>query len=241
MNSVMDKLLNYKKEDLFLYNDKMSELNDFRYFSFESDFTLEQKVSVVDHFKNGFATYIIELIEKYQVDLEQGNIKKDFYGKPKTVSLKAWIHKNDIGEYGNGKGKYIVDEWFKYGKIRLGFYHYLSDGLLVRSSEYGYRQAYQGDHIVHLMFNNLLKELMSKEIKYFKSIDERSILLKDVKEFMGRFGWLNLGEDNKIMFNIYNGRYNKHVELRELIIINEAYKRIQDYITTVEGELISRL
>lgn len=62
-------------------------------FACESEVSTEDKVSFVDQFQEGGLSYILDLVKKFEADLP--NLKKDEGGCVKTVSLQAWLRRND--------------------------------------------------------------------------------------------------------------------------------------------------
>lgn len=78
----------------------------------ENSTSREDKIAFVDSMQDGKLSYILELSEKFEQDRK--NIPKDKWGYVKTVSLKAWIKKNDT-KYGQP----IIDTEYKYGSFYI--------------------------------------------------------------------------------------------------------------------------
>ena len=66
-------------------------------FKCESELSREEKIAFVDERYDGKLSYILCLVDKFNA--EKDGLPKDSWGNIKTVSLKAWINRNDT-KYG---------------------------------------------------------------------------------------------------------------------------------------------
>lgn len=132
----------------------------------ESSVSREDKIAFVDSKIDGKLSYILSLIEKFNVDKENLPKKDDIFGNPKvkTISLKAWIKRNDT--------KYqqkVIDDCYQYGKYNL-----LGCERNIQSNTKGNYDYY--DDLVDEVFHRQLMECEREEQKYFHEHDEYSIL-----------------------------------------------------------------
>lgn len=74
-------------------------------FKCENAISKEEKIKFVDEMTNGKLSYVINLVNKF--DNEKETLPKDSYGEVKTVSLKAWLKRNDSEQ--------VIDNYFKCG------------------------------------------------------------------------------------------------------------------------------
>jgi len=108
----------YKKEDLrFLSmkmkNKYMSNANlrsgVYKIYEIEDEFSIEEKVKFIDELKDGIASYMLDILTKWEA--EKDSLPKDKWEAIKTVSKKAWIKRNDPRK--------IIDVDYKVGKYWL--------------------------------------------------------------------------------------------------------------------------
>ena len=141
-------------------------------FHLESEVTREAKIEFLDKMKNGMMSYILNLAEQYQKDAP--SLPKDSYGEVKTVSLKAWLKRNDSAM--------AFDRNYHYGETYfMGCERYISN--MEHIGVYDHYEDY-----VDECFHRLCKELQRKEQKWFVTHDEAHILETKVREMTDRFG-----------------------------------------------------
>ena len=88
-------MFEWKVENMSLLNDKNCLfVGREKIYGCESETSKEDKIAFVDSMNDGKLTYILDLWKKFQEN--EGNLVKDKYGYVKTVSLKAWIKRNDL-------------------------------------------------------------------------------------------------------------------------------------------------
>lgn len=154
--------MEWNVEELKLYNQKGRMYGRTKIYNCESELSREEKIAFVDKMQDGKLSYLLDLIEKFNKDKE--NLPKGTYDIVKTVSLKAWINKNDT--------KYerkMIDNEFTYGKIRfLG----LDRNIMTNDA----RPYDTHEDIVDEAFHRQLVKLEEEERIYFLEHDEYSIL-----------------------------------------------------------------
>ena len=111
---VEDMILLKQKGGVFLRGGKE------KIYDCESNVSREDKIAFVDSKQDGILSYLLTLIEKFNQDVE--NMPKDQWDNVKTVSLKAWIKKNDT-KY----SRPIIDDHYRYGRyFVLGMERYIT-------------------------------------------------------------------------------------------------------------------
>ena len=103
-------MFEWNVEDMKLLNQKSSMIiGKEKIYNCEQDTTKEDKIAFVDKMQDNKLSYILALAEKFEKDKE--NMPIDNWGDVKTVSLKAWIKKNDE--------RNLIDNSYQYGSIRF--------------------------------------------------------------------------------------------------------------------------
>lgn len=219
----------YKKEELkFLNMDKFNPITGKgKVFSIENELTIDDKIRFIDEVKDGVATYLLNILNKWENEKE--TLPKDNYGGVKTVSKKAWIKRNDTRK--------IIDIDFNIGKYYLFGTKYEKMSLICPTSEYGNRFMYTDSNIVNQWFHDLCVKLYQEEKAYFKTVDPIHIKIKEVKDYANRY---HIYFDSKKVNDIaWNG--DENATESELDIYLEAYKKIETYINDITKEVKSKL
>ena len=156
-------MFNWKVEEMALMNERKGLIvGKEKVYSCESQISREDKIAFVDSMQDGKLSYILALIDKFNED--KAALPKDKWGDVKTVSLIAWVKRNDT--------KYdrpIVDIMYNYGR-----YYLLG---MKRNVTHHYRGDYDTyDDLVDEAFHRQLKECKHMEEKYFHEHDEYSVL-----------------------------------------------------------------
>ena len=224
-------MFEWKVENLVLRNENKDKLNFI--YSYENKLTKEEKIEFVDKYQNGKLSYIINLVNKFNEDKKV--LPKDSYGHIKTVSLIAWIKRNDK-EYGISDYSRIVDAYYHYGQIRfLRCERWITEeDFLSRKSVYDLYDDY-----VDEIFHRQLLELLKQENEYFKTHDEYELLKSELqKKYSYDFG-LDLGfcSDGNIYIYDKNKENKRKLTLEELKTlvskcdeINKVVKELQEKI-----------
>lgn len=161
-------------KDMKLMNEKgRMFFGDERIYMCEAFVPRDEKIAFVDFMQAGKLSHILNLIEKFNEDAP--NMPKDNYGNVKTVSLKAWIKKNDT--------KYtrpVLDTDYHYGQ-----YYMLGCKRNILYSHKGSFDTYED--LVDEIFHRQLKDCEKREQAYFLEHDELSILRKTFREKYDKF------------------------------------------------------
>ena len=157
--NVEDMALLNQKEVVFIGKEKI--------YNCESHILREDKIAFVDSMNDGKLSYLLSLIDKYNQDKE--SLPKDSWGNVKTVSLKAWIKKNDT-KY----SRPIINDQYYYGS-----YHLLGIDRYIQFDSKSHYDTYKD--LVDEVFHRQLKECEKKEKEYFLAHDEYSILKQKLR------------------------------------------------------------
>ena len=210
--NVEDMALLNQKSNMFIGREKI--------YNCESELTREEKIAFVDSMQDEKLSYIISLTEKFNEDKD--SLPKDNWGYVKTVSLKAWLRRNDE--------RNLFDKIYNHGSITF-----------LRSKRYIWCMNVRGswdtysDYIDEI-FHRQLIECERKEKKYFLEHDEYSILKEKFRnrKYNTTFGvhiacWSNgritvVNEDDK-------ERDITIDELKELLAKDEELDKFVEKIT----------
>ena len=148
-------------------------------FKCESELSREEKIAFVDERYDGKLSYILGLVDKFNA--EKDGLPKDSWGNIKTVSLKAWINRNDT-KHVKSDYRRIIDD---YGKV-----YFVNCNRWIK---YNMGKTFYDTHedYVDEIFHRVLYLLKDEEKKYFEKHDEYEILkskLRNDRNFSTTFG-----------------------------------------------------
>lgn len=159
-------MFEWKVEDMALMNESGGLLvGKEKIYACESKTPREDKIAFVDSMQDGKLSYFLNLIEKFNVEKE--SMPKDKYGYVKTVSLRAWLMKNDT--------RNIIDKSHNYGQFYL-----LGCTRRITTNSQAYYDIHED--FVDEIFHRQLKKCVESERSYFLAHDEYSILKAEFKE-----------------------------------------------------------
>lgn len=167
-------MFEWKVENMALLN-QTSELffGKEKIYDCENKVSREDKIAFVDSLQDGKLSYLLKLIGKFNQDKE--NLPKDQWNNIKTVSLKAWIKKNDT-KY----NRPIIDNDYRYGR-----YYILGMKRSITYDSKGNRDTYED--LVDELFHRQLKKCEDEERKYFLKHDEYSILKSKLIKYQDKY------------------------------------------------------
>lgn len=218
--------MEWNVEELKLLNEKNRiYLGKEKIYNCESEVTREEKISFVDSFQDGKLSYLLELINKFNED--EKKLPKDNWGDVKTVSLKAWLNKNDT--------KYerkIIDNRF-----RIGQYNLLS---IERNIKYEYKGTYETyEDIVDELFHRQLQICEREEKIWFLEHDEYSILKEKFrnKKYNTTFD-VHIGEcsDGSIYVYDEDGNNKRNITIDELKELLAKYEELDKLVEKLIAE-----
>lgn len=218
-------MFNYNIKDLKLKNMARED----GIFSVESEVSLEDKIAFVDSFQNGALSYIIALVKKFEAD--QDKLKKDSHGRVKTVSLQAWLKKNDT--------RGVAWSWSE----RCGLIEFMGLSRNIRYFNYGRGKHGWTADFVDSCFHTQLERCLIAEQQYYNEHNTDQQLIKKVCAALHNYGYpehycFSIGGDDHIVTdrsyttNEYSIKVSLPKEDRALTI--EEVKNLEAALTPVE-------
>ncbi len=214
----------WKPEEQVLTKTTIKTANGYIY-PWCSEFSRDEKIEFIDKYasKEDLATYVLNLSSQFEKDKE--NMPLDKWGKIKTVSLKAWIKKND--------NRNIIDYKYHYGEIHC---RYLNR-FIQHINEKGIYEKF--DDFIDQMFYILLQECLKAEKDWFKEHDEYSVLLNTVVKKAQKYGYLvPMIMGSNTLFSDGSGDFNGRMfTIKELKELNEKYDMLEQYIEDLKNSI----
>lgn len=164
-------MFEWKVEEMKLMNDCKMNVDGRMRYSFENNISIGDKIQFVDSMNNGELSYVLELVGKFNKERE--SLPKDGRGNVKTVSLKAWLKRNDP--------KRMCDSSYNYGEIYL-----LRTRRSIYRLGYGNNSETFNDYVDDV-FHEQLNRCKEKEEAYFLEHDEYSILKAKFREYEDKY------------------------------------------------------
>lgn len=180
----------------------------------------EDKLKFVDNLNDGKLTYLLNLSDKFNEDKENGTLKKDSYGYVKTVSLKAWLKRNDTRK--------MISNYYHYGQIYfLRIERYIKD-----LNRKGFGDSY--DDFIDECFYRQLKDCQNKEIHYFRTHDEYEVMKREIKEKAYKYNTtfrvhISFCSNGCICIVNEEGK-EREITKEECKFLLEQYKKLEDLI-----------
>jgi hypothetical protein len=216
---------------------------------YEEDFTFKterelntaEKIEFIDSITNGRCTKLLALLQKYKD--ERDTLPKDpcKFGtdKTKTVSLKAWLKRNDDEGF--------FDREYHYGHIRPVKDTFLSKGTRGRISTPDSSRIQDAcenpQKLVDYMFHSAMLECLRAEKQWFRSHDEHSIVTDQFIDLDNSGKFYHFG----LVISYGSGGINIHssdasgkerplstAELKRLIEFN---RKVEEYAESLSSEL----
>lgn len=220
-------MFEWKVEDMVLLNEKgRISLGKEKIYECESKVSRKDKIAFVDSLQDGKLSYLLSLIKKFNV--EKDSLPKDGYGNVKTVSLKAWIKRNDTKYY-----RPIIDDYCNYGE-----YCILGMQRWITNNNKRYYDTFED--LVDELFHRQLKECEKEEHKYFLKHDEYSILKQKFRcrNFYTTFG-VNIGDcsDGKLyVYSNDNDEDRREITIEELKDLLYKYEQLEALVEKLTAE-----
>lgn len=217
-------MFEWNVEDMKLLNQKSSVMiGKEKIYNCESDVKREDKITFIDKMQDNKLSYILSLAEKFEKDKE--DMPTDNWGDVKTVSLKAWIKRNDERK--------LIDCSYQYGSIRF------MGGRNIQSiNRKGGYDTY--DNYIDEIFHRQLKECENLEHKYFLQHDEYSILKQKFRDrnFYTTFG-VNIGDcsdGNIFVYDSNDSNKRRKITIEELKYLLEKYEELDELVRKITAE-----
>lgn len=217
-------MFEWNVEDMKLLNQKSSIIIEKeKIYNCESDIAREDKIAFVDKMQDNKLSYILALLEKLEKDKE--DMPTDNRGDIKTVSLKAWIKRNDK--------RNLIDNSYQYGNIR--FMGGRNIQCINRKGGYDTYEDY-----VDEIFHRQLKECENLEHKYFLEHDEYSILKQKFRDrnYDTTFG-VNIGicsNGSIFVHDVNDSSKRRDITIEELKYLLEKYEELDELVRKITAE-----
>lgn len=218
-------MFEYKIENGILLNEKLDKIHDT--FNIESKVSREDKIAFVDERYDGALSYLIALNDKFMA--EKDSMPKDWFGDVKTVSLKAWLKKND--------DRNLVDREYKHGELRFITKRHL--GRINDKSAYYYDKH---EDFVDETFHRVLKDCRVKERIYAKEHNDYCVLADKFMHEMSSGSFHTFG--NRISYGtsgifVVEGEDEKKrrpITLSEMKHIFALNKQVEEYVAKLTAD-----
>ena len=219
-------MFEWKLEEMKLMEDKSFNIvGGKKIYKCEETVPKKEKIAFVDSFHDGKLSYILELAEKF--DNEKDKLPKNSWGDVKTVSLKAWLKKNDP--------KRIVDSKYDYGTITFFWNVKRNIHNLNLKSAYSIYKDY-----VDEIFHNQLVECERAEKAYYKEHDEYEILKQKFRDrkYNTTFG-VNISSWSSGRICVCDDCENERdITIEELKYLLEKYEELDKLIKKITDETV---
>lgn len=169
-------MFTWKVEELKLYKECGGNAQS-HIFKCEAETSHEDKIAFVDSLADGELSYALDLINKLQQDKD--TLALDEFNDIKTVSLIAWVKRNDTKYQ-----KPIVDICCNYGMIKIfGVARYIQKDIVKKWNIYD-------DYVDEVFHNALVHCCFERELRYFLTHDDYSVLKERIRNrgFKSTFG-----------------------------------------------------
>lgn len=170
-------MFKWNKEELRFKNMPVSPFGTLKttFEDLASSLSFEDKFDFLDQGHDFKLTEIKRIVDNYRAS--SSSIKCDCSGNPKTVSLKAWIKKNDP--------MHLFDIDYRVGNTK-GFYPdaYLQDLALINDVE-GVGDRFE--NWINALFVETCFKLRKEEVDYFNSTDPYEIAKTQLKNFSNKY------------------------------------------------------
>lgn len=217
----------WKVEDLKLRTEVENKKNYWNWdgiFDAERTLSREDKIAVVNEYtKGGFARFL-EAVNKFEKDRD--NLKKDYYGNIKTVSLIGWIKRNGYAD--------IFDTKYTYGETYIL-------GIRRKITNINHLAYYYGDmytDIVDEAFHRVLGLYLVEETNYFKTHDDYTIKVKTVLNHPFTGAVIDYGWSSTEIFITDNDGNRRNLTVADMDKLLAAADKIRDYANNIKKEFV---
>lgn len=215
-------MFEWKVEELKLWRENKACGDNHRLFSCEHTTSREDKIAFIDTMTDDRLSYFLELKDKF--DKDKPNLPKDTWGSVKTVSLKAWLKKNDT--------RHIVYTTYNYGEV-----HICGTTTNIQSSS-PFPYSMHND-LVDKLFHRQLLECAKLEYEYFKTHDDyeklKVLLTEMVEKHNTTFGVQLLISSDEISVGDYeNSRPITNEEIKELL---NCFEQLENCISKLSQKI----
>lgn len=199
-----------------------------RVYTCEEEVSREDKIAFVDSFTDGKLSYILNLCEKFKKE-KDGLPQAGNYGGVKTVSLLAWLKRNDTGY-----NRAVFERNYNYGSFSL-----LSSVRFIQHYEKkGSWDTY--DDFADECFHRQLKACERKEQEWHEEHDEYCILRNKLRDKGANITFgvpLVFWSTGKIEIrDEHNKELTRELTLDEIKELLEKHEQVESYIEKLSKE-----
>lgn len=220
-------MFNWNVEEMKLLNENTrTYIGQKIIYSCEYTTSKEDKIAFIDTMQQGKMTYLLNLIEKF--NKEKNDLPKNDWGQVKTVSLKAWLKRNDHEQ--------LIDNYYHYGTIR-----FLNIERHIENADHKRYMYDTFENFVDECFHRQLVKCKQMEKEYFLSHDEYSILKKEFREYAEKHGTtfnvdIMWSSDGKVY--VYETMENKReITIDELKLLIGKYNELEAFIDSLSFDI----
>lgn len=193
-------------------------------FDVEKTLNRDDKIAIVNEYTKGNFTRFLEAIDKFEKDKD--NLKKDYYGSIKTVSLISWIKRNGYAD--------IFDIKYTYGESYiLGIRRKITN---INHQAYYYGDTY--DDIVDEAFHRVLGFYLKEETNYFKTHDTYTIKVKTVLNHPFTNAVIDYGWSSTEIFITDKDGNRRNLTVADMDKLLAAADKIRNYANSVKKEFV---
>ena len=214
-------ILNYKIENLELMQEAKSGRNIFTY---EYTTSKEDKIKFLDSLHDGKMSYVLNLFDKF--NQEKDFLPKQYRDKVKTVSLIAWIKRNDT-KYSHK----LFDTDYHYGECR-----FLTSGRFIQNIPN--KPTYDTfDDYIDEAFHRQLNILLKEEKKYYAEHNPYEIKKTKLRKYIHRYNLtfgLCIVESSKdgLLLKV-NDDENKPIPENIIDSLIDKFEQLEKFIDTL--------
>lgn len=224
-------MFEWKVEEMALTNNHI-RIHGHIHYDCEDKVSREDKIAFVDSMQDGKLSYLLGLIDKFNKDKDGLPKSVTCLGseRVKTVSLKAWINRNDT-KY----KKPILDNWYKYGT-----YHFLGCERDIQSNRKGQYDKYED--LVDELFYRQLRECEGLEGKYFRTHDEYSVLKSKLKDCIDLYGVtfgvrLGICSDGRLLVYDEEHKKSREITIDEINVLISKYNELGTFVENLSKDI----
>lgn len=245
--------MDYKVEDCKFFNERKKNYTDLderlgRIYIYQDEKNLsqEEKIAFIDEYydykgQKGNATYLLNIIDKYIA--EKDSMPKDKYGYVKTVSLKAWLKKNDP--------RHIIDDSWHYGNYHFVGREYSFFGTRSVRPVWSTKLPYydEENNVVNFWFHDLVVDLCENEDKWYRDHDPIIGKIRKVSKYGKEYGCFNIkkfgevvGNGERVLDKNWRRTFNEpeitEADLDEML---KVYEEVDSLMKSKKAEIVDRL
>lgn len=219
-------MFEWKPEYGWLMKQRLSP--DKKIYDFEKDISREDKIQFLNSLNDKF-TIVIELFDKFSK--EKADIPKDNFGNVKTVSLKAWLKRNDKHR--------IFDAEYRYGKLRGLSGINMPERYIESNAKLGY--DYYDDIVDETFRRTLQNTCLREEKEYFRSHDEYQVLVDKTQKALSNgefytFGVLVVYGSDGIHISDDKHENYRRATLEELKVLWDKNEQVREFVDMLTKE-----